>query len=68
MRMSTIDKYHRTFTQDEKYTAYPDIKSFSIVLSGDYFNDILSDSYLLSHFMFLLYFCNSLVAYKFNSS
>ncbi|CAD8169381.1 unnamed protein product [Paramecium pentaurelia] len=68
MRMSTLDKYHKTFTQDEKYITYPDIKSFSIILSGEYFNDILSDSYLLSHFMFLLYFSNSLVAYKFNQN
>lgn len=66
MRMSTLDKHHKNFTLEEKYTIYPDIKSFSIILSGEYFNDILNDSYLLSHFMFLLYFSNSLVAYKLN--
>ncbi|CAD8115930.1 unnamed protein product [Paramecium sonneborni] len=64
MRMSTLDKHHRTLTIEEKQATYPEVKSFSIILSGEYFNLILQDSYLLSHFQFLLYFCNSLIAYK----
>lgn len=43
---------------------FPEIKLYSIIVSGDYFNEILEDSSLLSHFIFLLYFSNSLIAYK----
>ncbi|CAD8127655.1 unnamed protein product [Paramecium sonneborni] len=46
---------------------FAEIKAYSIILSGEQFKIISEDSVLLGHLIFLLYFCNSLIAYKFNA-
>ena len=41
-----------------------DIKPFSILLNGPSFAIIENDSYLLSHFIFILFFSTSVVGYN----
>ncbi|CAD8192211.1 unnamed protein product [Paramecium pentaurelia] len=54
-------------SQQMQSQMYPEIKAFSIILSGEQFKIISEDNVLFTHLIFLLYFCNSLIAYKFNA-
>ncbi|CAK69401.1 unnamed protein product (macronuclear) [Paramecium tetraurelia] len=54
-------------SQQMQSQIFPEIKAYSIILSGEQFKLIQEDNVLLGHLIFLLYFCNSLIAYKFNA-
>ncbi|CAD8108619.1 unnamed protein product [Paramecium sonneborni] len=75
----SIDNYYNpeTFNQNKSMAKnshnqisqqqYGEIRAFSIVLSGEQFNIIQEDSVFLAHLTFLLYFSNSLIAYRFSA-